>query len=174
MSILGHIDDMPLADVLQMVSAGKGSGVLTLVCREGTGRMLLNRGRVIFAGSDVRKRLGALLVERGLVSFQDLNLALKQQKTEREARPVGTILVENGVIRRDQLEAVLRPHMIAVFSDFLRWKKGIFYFEKNWLLASEMVGQEGIKVESILLEAARLSDEIEEVKTTDEVPELWP
>ncbi len=159
MSILGHIEDLPLPDVLQMMSMGKRSGVLTLISREGCGRILLNGGRVVYASSDLRKRLGYTLVEKGLVSLRELNEVLKEQREKEDKRPLGTLLVKKGLICAEDLEGVLKPHVVRVFADFLVWKKGIFYFEKDWLMNNQMLAQEGMNIERILLQAARLNDE---------------
>lgn len=52
-----------------------------------------------------RRRLGDLLLERRMVSVAALNEALEQQKTD--PRPLGSILVERGVVREEEMVDVL-------------------------------------------------------------------
>lgn len=56
-----------------------------------------------------RRRLGDLLLEKRLVSVAALNEALEQQKTD--PRPLGSILVERGVVREDEMVSVLGAQM---------------------------------------------------------------
>jgi len=56
-----------------------------------------------------RRRLGDLLLEKRLVSVAVLNEALEQQKTD--PRPLGSILVERGVVREDEMVSVLGAQM---------------------------------------------------------------
>ena len=158
MSILGHLEDLPLPDVLQLMSMGKRCGVLTLISRVGSGRIFLNNGRVVYASSDVCKRLGYTLVEEGLVSFRELNEVLEQQRDSDDKRPLGTLLVERGLLTAEQLSDILKLHLLQIFAEFLTWKKGIFYFEKYWLLDRQMQCREGLSIERILLQA-ELNDE---------------
>jgi adsorption protein B len=52
-----------------------------------------------------RRRLGDLLLERRLVTVEALNQALEQQKID--ARPLGSILVERGLVREAEMVQVL-------------------------------------------------------------------
>jgi len=56
-----------------------------------------------------RRRLGDLLLEKRLVSVAALNEALEQQKSD--PRPLGSILVERGVVREDEMVSVLGAQM---------------------------------------------------------------
>lgn len=64
-------------------------------------------------------RLGEYLVERGLVTPQQLQQALEQQTRLRdlgEARPLGYILVEMGALSREDLDAATTEQLIQLRS----------------------------------------------------------
>jgi hypothetical protein len=63
-----------------------------------------------FAGgrmSQSEARLGDLLVERRLISTQDLDEALAAQKSSARHIPLGQVLIDNGAITRRQLHLLL-------------------------------------------------------------------
>ena len=64
MSLEGRLEDMGLADIFQIISLSKRSGILTLIRKEGTGRLVFTQGQIIFASSDSRSRLGYSLVKK--------------------------------------------------------------------------------------------------------------
>ena len=55
--------------------------------------------------SEARKRLGEILVERGLINLVQLDCALAQQRATREF--LGTILVKQGLITGEALQRAL-------------------------------------------------------------------
>ena len=129
MSLEGRLDDMGLSDIFQIISLSKRSGVLTLIRKEGTGRLVFNHGQVVFASSDTRNRLGYTLVQKGLIRNDDLEYALRIQKGRGSKKPIGTILVEMGSLSKESFEGELKGHIVGVVHDLLQWNTGSFYFE---------------------------------------------
>jgi hypothetical protein len=166
MSLEGRLEDMGLADIFQIISLSKRSGVLTLIRKEGTGRLVFNQGRVIFASSDTRSRLGYTLVKKGIIRNDDLEYALRIQKGRGSKKPIGTILLEMGSIDQETFERELKGHVVSVISDLLGWDSGSFYFE----LAvpskeeDEIAASTGFNTESLILEAFKMKDEEEHEK----------
>jgi hypothetical protein len=166
MSLEGRLEDMGLADIFQIISLSKRSGVLTLIRKEGTGRLVFNQGRVIFASSDTRSRLGYTLVKKGIIRNDDLEYALRIQKGRGSKKPIGTILLEMGSIDQETFERELKAHVVSVISDLLGWDSGSFYFE----LAvpskeeDEIAAASGFNTEQLILEAFKVKDEEEHNK----------
>ncbi len=46
MSLVGSLEDLGLGDILQIISMSRKSGVLTLRCEEGEGRIFFDSGTV--------------------------------------------------------------------------------------------------------------------------------
>ena len=70
MSLVGNLEDLPLADILQIVSLSKRTGILTIETQEGKNVIVFKDGLIISAAcpSPKIKNLGQVLLERQLVT----------------------------------------------------------------------------------------------------------
>lgn len=161
MSLEGRLEDLGLADIFQIISLSKRSGVLTIIRKEGTGRLVFNRGMLIFGSSDSVSRLGYTLVKKGLVTTEELEKALRLQKAGGMKLPVGAILEKTGAISKGVLEEELRSHLVEVVRDFLNWESGSFHFELGSPVANDLTLDEGLNLEFLMMEASRRQDEYE-------------
>ena len=161
MSLEGRLEDLGLADIFQIISLSKRSGVLTIIRKEGTGRLVFNKGMLIYGSSDSVSRLGYTLVKKGLVTTEELERALQLQKTGGMKLPVGAILEKTGAIAKDVLEGELRSHLVEVVRDFLNWESGSFHFELGSPLANDLTLDAGLNLEFLMMEASRRQDEFE-------------
>jgi hypothetical protein len=96
-----------------------------------------------------------------LITRSDLERALSIQKARTVKKPIGTILVEVGVMSAEHLETELRLHIIDVVRDLLGWRTGTFQFTLGKFSEDGVVMCAGISAEFLLLEGARLEDESE-------------
>jgi type IV pilus assembly protein PilB len=64
------------------------------------------------------KRLGELLLEQGLLSKEQLDLALQEQKSKR--MPLGQVLLKTGLVEEKALAQVLSVHFNVPLIDFSR------------------------------------------------------
>ncbi|NKE72302.1 DUF4388 domain-containing protein [Candidatus Manganitrophus noduliformans] len=161
MSLEGRLEDLGLADIFQIISLSKRSGVLTIIRKEGTGRLVFNRGMLIYGSSDSVSRLGYTLVKKGLVTTEELEKALRLQKTGGMKLPVGAILEKTGAIAKGVLEEELRNHLVEVVRDFLNWESGSFHFELGDPVANDLTLEEGLNLDFLMMEASRRQDEYE-------------
>lgn len=159
MSLEGRLEDLGLPDIFQIINLSKRSGVLTLIKKDGMGRVVFNQGNVVYASSDAKSRFGYILLQKNLISRVDLERALSIQKARSSKKPIGTILVEIGSIGRDSLEAELRTHILDVVRDLLTWTTGTFQFNLGKFAEEGVLMKGGISAEFLLLEGARLEDE---------------
>lgn len=165
MSLEGRLEDLGLSDIFQIISLSKRSGVLTLIRKEGTGRLVFNQGQVIYATSDTRSRLGYTLVKKGIITNDDLEYALRIQKGRGSMKPIGTLLMEMGAVEHEALEREIREHIILIVKDLLSWNTGSFHFELGPKMDDDVVLRVGLNTEFLLLEGARLQDEEQKMKT---------
>jgi Domain of unknown function (DUF4388) len=159
MSLEGRLEDLGLSDIFQIITLSKRSGVLTLIRKEGTGRLVFTQGQVIYATSDTRSRLGYTLVRKGIITNEDLEYALRIQKGRGSMKPIGTLLLEMGAIDQEALEREIREHIVLIVKDLLGWSTGSFHFELGPIMEDEVVLKTGLNTEFLLLEGARLQDE---------------
>lgn len=168
MSMVGRLEDLPLPDILQILSLSKKTGKLTLTRREGTGMILLRQGQVIYAASDsVRDTLGNILVCNKLITESTLMSALEAQHKSPEGKLLGAILVEKGYILKEALEKSIREQIERVIFELFTWRQGFFKFELIDLGETdglqvdtrEFLLRAGLSPEYLVLEATRRQDE---------------
>jgi hypothetical protein len=159
MSLEGRLDDLSLADIFQMISLSKRSGVLTVIRKEGTGRLVFSMGQLVHASSDSKSRLGYRLVKNGTVKNETLEEALRVQKGRSPGVPLGTVLVQMGAISQESLEQAIGEHLLEVVKDIMTWKEGSFHLEFGGGVREDIVLFDGLKTDFLILEAARRQDE---------------
>ncbi len=92
MSLEGYLEDLGISDILQIVSLSKKSGTLTLESNQGKGTITFVDGQVVRAACDqFPEELGQLLRRCGLVSQEQIDQALKQQRSSATHQPLGAI-----------------------------------------------------------------------------------
>jgi len=159
-----------LPDIFQVIGLSKRSGILTVIHREGTARIVFSEGNVVFVSSDKTSRFGYSLLQKGVISYEALEEALRIQKTTSTKKPLGTILLEMGIVSQESIEKLLKEHILDAVKDLLTWETGSFHFELGGVMEDEIVLRGGISSEYLLLEGARLRDEEVRVKTQDQDP----
>ncbi len=158
MGIRGHLETMPLADVLQWLSQGNKTGVL--VCRSARGvakRVFFEKGRVLStASSDPREYLGQFLISRGFLTEEQLNMAMETQL--QTGIKLGKILVTVGILDEDDLKAMLRLKAEESLYDLFLWGEGEFHFEDQESISEELIAIQ-LDVMSLVMEGVRRCDE---------------
>jgi len=82
MSLAGHLRELALPDLLQIIALAEKTGRLDLTAPDGDGLIVFRGGRVIYAASNAaREALGSILVCRHLVSEATLRQALERQRS---------------------------------------------------------------------------------------------
>jgi hypothetical protein len=156
-----HIDGLSLHELLRVISNSTLSGILTVVDRTaGTGRVVFTWGRITHASTDGQERLGEALVRRGVITAEGLQQALKAQKEQVRARPLGTILSALGLADTSQIQATLRQQMKDAFFQLAEWQDGLAHFHADIATALASVRLDvSLDTQVLLLEAARRRDE---------------
>jgi hypothetical protein len=170
MSLEGRLEDLGLTDIFQIIGLSKRSGILTVIHKAGTGRLVFHEGNVVYATSDRKSRFGYSLLQRGIITYEELEEALKTQKTAKARKPLGTILVETGIVGQDVIEKLLKEHILDIVKDLLTWDTGSFHFDLGATLQDDVVLPLGLSAEYLLLEGARLQDEEGRSKNREQTP----
>jgi hypothetical protein len=137
--LAGKLEEGTLAGLLQMLSATRRSGKLTLATRDAHGLVLLQDGNIIYAASNsAREAFGNILIRHRLIDDGALMQALEQQHVSGQEKRLGTILVETGAISQENLENVLREQTVGIIRELLSWHEGFFTFEPLTIAGQEM------------------------------------
>lgn len=155
----GELGSFPPPVLFQMMALGNLTGLLTLRSPGGSCQVYFRRGKLVFArGPGQRTTLGEELVRRGLASRAACEAAARRRQSEPLGPRIGTILVERGEIRRQDLEALVRERIKDAIYAVVDWRAGRFTFESGAEPEDEDVLLD-VGLESLLLECmTRLDD----------------
>jgi hypothetical protein len=115
--------------VMRALAQASNSGVLFIRGRDSEAQIMLYRGDILWARSSTTKRIGEALEQRGAISARDLEGVLALQKRKKQRQPIGTILIELGLVDRQVAETEIEAQVISVLRDALDWGSGEYNFE---------------------------------------------
>jgi hypothetical protein len=161
--LTGKLEEGTLAGLLQMLSAKRRSGKLSLATRDAHGLVVLQDGNIIYAASNsAREAFGNILIRHELIDDGALMKALEQQHASGQQKRLGTILVEAGAISQEDLENVLREQTVGIMRELLGWHEGYFTFEPLTIAvrelgvdAQDLVMDEGLDAELLSHSSAK-------------------
>lgn len=155
MKIEGLLSERPLADVLRGIGEDAGTGILTV---QGGGDIVgvtfLN-GQVMSVDAvnqGLEDGLGSVLEGQGLVS-RDVFAGLVAEQEAGKGR-VPDLLLERGLVSREQLEAALQDKSRRLCRQALTWREGRYRFYSGQEVAFER-GLRPIAIEDLLADAGR-------------------
>ena len=122
------IEDVAVADVMQLIRLGGHSGTLTVNNRSEEGFIGFERGRIVSAWNPRTRRVGELLVAASVIDEDTLLRALETQNAERPRRAIGQILVRMGSTSPEAIRDVMATEIERVVGEMLSWKSGTFEF----------------------------------------------
>ena len=157
MSLAGNLRTMALPDILQWIAMGRKTGTLHLERRSIKKRIICKSGDIYSSWSnDPRESLGQFLIRNRLVTEEQLFKVLLQQETH--GRPIGSILIADGIIGEDELKQMLQLKAEETVYDLFLWQDGAFEFKEGELPSDLPIHLE-LEVTSVLLEGSRRVDE---------------
>ncbi|MDH3590387.1 MAG: PQQ-binding-like beta-propeller repeat protein [Planctomycetota bacterium] len=166
MAFKGDLKNISLFDVFQTLNQNKQVGVLVLQRDGATKKVYIapEGVRVFFTRSFRPLRLGEIFVRRGVLTPQDIEILLLEQK--RKYRPIGQILVESGKVSQDQIDHVLRYHAEDEIFEIFSWETGSFAFFDGQDASDPSTPLSEVLMDpaSLCLEAARRLDEMERLR----------
>jgi hypothetical protein len=130
MELEGNLRAFQLPDILRFLAMGKMTGVLTIIGKERTIELTIKDGTLTGTGSSDRfPRLGQMLVYGGLLSRRKLDEVLESQRDAPSARMLGELLIEHGLVTREQIQSALTLQISEEIWDLFSWSDGTFKFE---------------------------------------------
>ncbi|MEW5978012.1 MAG: DUF4388 domain-containing protein [Acidobacteriota bacterium] len=154
MSIIGSLQDLSLADIIQVIAGSQKTGVLYVNTNDGRSSIVFKNGFVVSASRpDLAHRLGQLLVKQRDISDADLDICLREQA--RTNLPLGEILLKRGMISADKLIACMKQQVIETVNQIVNLGEGSFSFQSDAQLPADLVF---FDPHHILLDVAYLQD----------------
>lgn len=162
----GKLQDYGLEAIFQLINSEKKTGTLHIIRRAGDaeGFIYFRQGKIFGAVSNYnRQPLGERLINAGHITREQLEHALKVQKTAKRRRKLGQILISEGLITQETLQHFLKEQIQNTVFDILPWTEGEFKFYEGKLPAAEDMGLL-ISARRLLAKATEYQDEWERIK----------
>jgi hypothetical protein len=130
MALEGNLNYRELADLLKVVDMSSKTGILNIAAPEGEGRLFFEEGKLIRAESNrFSVRVGDVLIERKVLTPEDVQRALDIQIKEGGKRKLGAVICEEMSVPVILIEGALNSQFKAVVSDILSWPEGHIRFD---------------------------------------------
>ena len=161
MSLVGSLEDLGLADILQIVSLSRKSGMLMLRSDSGDGRIVLRDGLV--QGAAIKggpEDLRALLLAEGCVDAPAFDRA--RSLAGAESLALDEALQRTCGMAPERLASLRRQHVERSVMRMFGWRSGEFSFEIRDDLSAEdreLLLPSGLNTQYLAMEATRLGDE---------------
>jgi hypothetical protein len=156
----GSLEVFCLPDLLEFLRAGRRTGTLVCSSVRGIGAVHLSDGKLSGAAAPNTPRLSELLLAKGKVTAADLKQAAATQEASKSPMPIGTILVKEGKLKTEDLQAALKAQVEGAIAELLAWGEGQFAFDAE---SRGPAASEGVEIaldpQSVLLEIYRAMDE---------------
>jgi tetratricopeptide (TPR) repeat protein len=165
MAFKGDLRNISLFDVLQTLQQNQQTGVL-VVQRAGVVRKIhISPAGIFFTRSYRPMRLGEIFVRRGLVTPQDVELLLLQQRDD--PRAIGELMVASGKVSQEEVDEILRYHAEDEIFEIFRWDHGSFaFYDDETITDQPSKGFSEVRLDpsGLGLEMARRLDEMERLR----------
>ena len=179
----GRLEDVPLADIIQVLQVSSKTGALLLHRGDGQEALLAFRGGAIIQTTctESYQSLGDRLIASGDLTQNDVKEAL-QYLAQCPGMRLGDALVELQYVRRARIEEVVKAQMTETLDRLTHWTNTEFEFRIGALavprgtsqLALDLVHEKGVEPRHLLLEASLLEDRRNRnaAGTAEEAPDL--
>ncbi len=146
------------SEVLQMLHLAQATGRILFTRASETAELYFERGRPVFARTSGQSvRVGQILVHRGEVTPEALELALAVQKDSPGER-LGTMLVNAGAATPEQVQRAVGEVVRRILYGMLLWRDGRFVYQPGERPHGEDV-QLDVELDRLILEGLRLADQ---------------
>lgn len=156
--LVGELHHFFPTEVLQLLSLSQANGRLELERPGERAELFIERGRPVFARTDGQTvRAGQVLVHRGIVTPEALELALSMQQ-ERPGQRLGEMLLDSGLVTPTQLADAVRDVLRRIVYRVLLWRDGRFRFYPGERAEGEDI-QIDLDLDRMILEGLRQADQ---------------
>jgi hypothetical protein len=166
-SFAGRLEDVPLADIIQVLQVSAKTGALVLHRADGQEALIAFRAGAIIQTTctESYQSLGDRLIGSGDLTPNDVKEALAYLATCPGMR-LGDALVELQYVKRSRIEEVVKAQMAETIERLTGWANTDFEFRVGALalprgtsqLALDLVSDKGVEPRHLLLEASLLQD----------------
>ncbi len=160
MALEGTLRDFSFADILQLISLQRKTGVLTLKSDDNLTTISFVDGNIVGASTlnqHTEDLIGLILLKRGEVEAAALDEALRwQQET---LQRLGRIFIDHGVVTVETVRSALQQQILQIVYRVFRWNDGDYHFSQESDIDYDRELTEPMAADHIIMEGARMTDE---------------
>ncbi len=160
MALEGTLRDFSFADILQLISLQRKTGVLTLRTEENLVTVSFQDGCIVGASTlnqHTEDMIGLILLKRGEVTQAELEGALRRQ--EETLQRLGRILIDHHVVPVETVRVALNQQILQIVYRVFRWTDGEYHFSQETDIDYDRDLLQPMAADSIIMEGARMTDE---------------
>ena len=160
MALEGTLRDFSFADILQLISLQRKTGVLTLKRDDNVVTLSFLDGCIVGASSlnqHTEDRIGLILLKRGEVTETELEAALRRQ--EETLQRLGRILIDHHVVSDQTVREALEQQILQIVYRVFRWSDGEYHFSQETDIDYDRDLMVPMAADSVIMEGARMTDE---------------
>ncbi len=160
MALEGTLRDFSFADILQLISLQRKTGVLTLKNKGEVVTISFLEGNIVGSSSlsqHPEDRMGLILLKKGEISENQLDVALKRQ--EETLQRLGRILIDQGLVAPEAVREALSQQILQIVYRVFRWNDGEYHFSQETDIDYDRDLMRPMAADSIIMEGARMTDE---------------
>jgi hypothetical protein len=171
MELSGNLADFALSDILQILALSRKTGTVLIENGSIHGRIVLEKGRVVFASSGEQQGLVEIISERTGVKIERTDVFRHLVLSQESCWNFEDMLVESGLLTQGEMAALVKDYVFCSVARLVAVEKGRFGIALNGndyeQARVEIRLREGIEVNEVLLEAAKKRDEETHCDTID-------
>jgi len=160
MALEGTLRDFSFADILQLISLQRKTGVLTLRAEDNLVTVSFQDGCIVGASTlnqHTEDMIGLILLKRGEVTEAELEGALRRQ--EETLQRLGRILIDHHVVPIETVRVALHQQILQIVYRVFRWNDGEYHFSQETDIDYDRDLLQPMAADSIIMEGARMTDE---------------
>ncbi|HLY74423.1 MAG TPA: response regulator [Planctomycetota bacterium] len=167
--VVGDLEVFGIANLLQMLSSAECHGFLTISKGDDKKVIHFSPGGIrLVRGVRRTNPLGEILVRNGTLTRDRLAKLLEEQ--QRSGKRLGDLVIEEGILSCNTLDAALREQVAEEIYDLFTWSDSTFEFVES--MEDPSAEDPGpladvaldANVMSIMIEASRRMDELERIR----------
>ena len=171
MSLTGELEQLHIADIIQLIHTTRKSGTFSVRGSRGESRIIFSNGYIVGANHlNNRVRIGTVLVKMNALGPDDLVQVLAVQKRAgKDRKPLLATLMQMGKLSQEQGFKGLKKLIEITVVELLGWTKGTFTFDTDAIAVSAhcnylpgaMEQEMSLDAQMVLMDALRIFDERE-------------
>ncbi len=159
MDLGGNLSVLDPPSIFQLLNISTMTGELKFVTADDVASFYFKDGQLIYATMDrQKKKLGRFLIEKDLITEDQLYEALKDFWTNQGSKRIGNIMIDKGFFEKKSLVEAIHEQIKEVVYSVLSWQDGQFIFFRGVEPRDEDILLD-VKMDHLILEGLKRLDE---------------